>query len=129
MQAINLNNKNFDELFPAEMVLTKITLISPGRALDDLLPFFLDRDKNDIFEEHGYSSKEAAMGVPIHYRNDGSFMYILTPVNSPPSKNSVRQWLTSGQGGDNQNSTGHMLFFFFFVSVIFFPCFFVFFFF
>lgn len=104
-----------DELFLAEMVLTKITLISPGRALDDLLPFFLDRDKNDIFEDHGYSSpKEAAMGVPIHYRNDGSFMYILTPVNSPPSTDSVRQWVTTAQGGDNQNSTGHILFFFFF---------------
>ncbi|XP_038890095.1 DNA polymerase zeta catalytic subunit isoform X2 [Benincasa hispida] len=70
-----------------------------GRALDDLLPFFLHRDKKDIFEDYGYSSpQEAAMGVPIHYRNDGSFMYILTPVNSPPSTDSVSQWLTSEQG-------------------------------
>ncbi|KAL4028957.1 hypothetical protein IC575_012175 [Cucumis melo] len=76
-----------------------------GRALDDLLPFFLDRDKNDIFEDHGYSSpKEAAMGVPIHYRNDGSFMYILTPVNSPPSTDSVRQWVTTAQGALRINS-------------------------
>lgn len=76
--------------------------------MDDLLPFFLHGDKKDIFEDYGYSSpKEAVMGIPIHYQNDGSFMYILTPVNSPPSTDSVRQWLTSGQRGDNQKSTGH----------------------
>lgn len=69
-----------------------------GKALDDLLPFFLHGEKKDIFEDYGYSSpKEAVMGIPIHYQNDGSFMYILTPVNSPPSTDSVRQWLTSGQ--------------------------------
>lgn len=81
--------------------------------MDDLLPFFLPRDKKDIFEDYGSSSlKEAVMGVPIHYRNDGSFMYILTHVKSPPSTDSVRQWLSSEQRGDNQNSTGHFYPFF-----------------
>uniref|UniRef100_F6HZ12 Uncharacterized protein n=1 Tax=Vitis vinifera TaxID=29760 RepID=F6HZ12_VITVI len=33
------------------------------------------------------------MGVPTHYQNDGSFLYLLTPVFSPPSADCVHRWL------------------------------------
>lgn len=75
--------------------------------MDDILPFFLYGDKKDLFEDYGSSSPKAVMGVPIHYRNDGSFTYMLTPVCSPPSADSVCQWLSSEQRGDNQNSKRH----------------------
>lgn len=84
--------------------------------MDDLLPIFQHKDKKDIFEDNGFRSpKEAVMGVPIHYRNDGSYMYILTPAYSPPSADSVCQWLLSEQRGDYQNSIGPRLLSFVFV--------------
>lgn len=71
--------------------------------VDDLSPFFL----SDHLEERGLESfickrescrnnQEAVMGVPVHYQNDGSHLYMLTPVWSPPSVESVRSWLSSG---------------------------------
>lgn len=71
--------------------------------VDDLSPFFL----SDHLEERGLenfsckrescrNNQEAVMGVPVHYQNDGSHLYMLTPILSPPSVESVRSWLSSG---------------------------------
>lgn len=73
-----------------------------GRSADDLLPFFernyleevqlpcVSPRKCGLVDNH-----EAVMGVPVLYQNDGSYIYMLTPVMSPPSRQSVDRWLSS----------------------------------
>lgn len=47
------------------------------------------------------SHREAVIGVPTHYQNDGSFLYLLTPVVSAPSVQNVKRWLASVDKGIN----------------------------
>ncbi|KAF9669963.1 hypothetical protein SADUNF_Sadunf13G0019200 [Salix dunnii] len=64
------------------------------------LPFF-DGDYHDMKGAEIKSSsnidfnaqQEAIIGVPAHYLNDGSVLYLLTHVFSPPSVDSVHRWL------------------------------------
>ncbi|KAH6762547.1 recovery protein 3 [Perilla frutescens var. hirtella] len=73
-----------------------------GRSKDDLLPFF---ERNFLEDERLLcvsprkrglvSNHETAMGVPVLYQNDGSCLYMLTPVMSPPLRQSVDRWLSS----------------------------------
>ncbi|XP_060966824.1 DNA polymerase zeta catalytic subunit isoform X2 [Cannabis sativa] len=72
-------------------------------ALDDCLPFFMEdlKEKTEIQNKSmkvcdSTSQQEAPVGVPIHYQNDGSFLYLLTPLVSPPSAENVMRWLASG---------------------------------
>lgn len=57
------------------------------------------------------------MGVPTHYQNDGSYLYMLnadqakkknlymlTPVVSPPSADSVSRWLLHGDSGQKSDA-------------------------
>lgn len=37
--------------------------------------------------------------IPTYYQNNGSFFYVLKPVQSPPSADSVNRWLLCGNGG------------------------------
>ncbi|XP_024966298.1 DNA polymerase zeta catalytic subunit isoform X1 [Cynara cardunculus var. scolymus] len=37
--------------------------------------------------------QDQAMGVPTHYCNDGSHLYMLTPAMLPPSADDVKRWL------------------------------------
>lgn len=37
--------------------------------------------------------REGIMGIPTHYHNDGSCLYMLTPAISPPSRENVCRWL------------------------------------
>lgn len=69
-----------------------------GTILDEFIPFFV----GDCQEEKKVWNKcyndlnnhqEVGMGVPTHYQNDGSFLYLLTPVFSPPSADCVHRWL------------------------------------
>lgn len=72
-----------------------------GRSADDCLPFFV---RNCLEQElQGVSSPgkcenvdnhETTMGVPVHFQNDGSCLYMLTPAVSPPSRESVDRWLS-----------------------------------
>ncbi|KAK9291957.1 hypothetical protein L1049_019909 [Liquidambar formosana] len=39
------------------------------------------------------------MGVPSHYLNNGSCLYLLTPVSSPPSADCVHKWLFHNERG------------------------------
>ncbi|TYI16304.1 hypothetical protein ES332_A08G245600v1 [Gossypium tomentosum] len=50
--------------------------------------------QNNFIENKNSKFQEAALGVPTHYQNDGSFLYLLTPVFSPPSADSVYGWLS-----------------------------------
>ncbi|KAI3448610.1 hypothetical protein Pfo_005275 [Paulownia fortunei] len=72
-----------------------------GRFADNCLPFFV---RNCLEEEElqGVSprkcehidNREPVMGVPILYQNDGSYLFMLTPAVSPPSRESVDRWLS-----------------------------------
>ncbi|XVF57453.1 hypothetical protein PTKIN_Ptkin06aG0206800 [Pterospermum kingtungense] len=48
--------------------------------------------------------QEAAWGVPTHYQNDGSLLYLLKPVFSPPSVGSVYKWLSCDDKGTPRQS-------------------------
>ncbi|XXG54196.1 hypothetical protein AAC387_Pa03g2142 [Persea americana] len=75
----------------------------PGEGSDgDDLPAFLANDCEEAKESHHISSKgswghdhcqEPVLGVPTHYQNDGSFLYLLTPALVPPSLECVHQWI------------------------------------
>ncbi|CBI36804.3 unnamed protein product, partial [Vitis vinifera] len=73
-------------------------MVFQGTILDEFIPFFV----GDCQEEKKVWNKcyndlnnhqEVGMGVPTHYQNDGSFLYLLTPVFSPPSADCVHRWL------------------------------------
>lgn len=72
-----------------------------GRSSDEILPFF-DEDLEGWKEVQSKClgnimcdnvHQEAVMGVPTHFQNDGSFLYLLTSVFSPPSADCVSTWL------------------------------------
>ncbi|ONK63448.1 uncharacterized protein A4U43_C07F15260 [Asparagus officinalis] len=83
--------------------------INTGRQCeDDVLPFFsrnfedgksmkLLNDENLIFHQ------DSALGVPIHFQNDGSVLYLLTHAFLPPTLESVEQWLLEGMQGNHLN--------------------------
>ncbi|XWS42404.1 hypothetical protein CRYUN_Cryun16bG0011700 [Craigia yunnanensis] len=82
-----------------------------GRALDEILPFFSgdceeekERKNNCLGNNNSNFHQEAALGVPTHYQNDGSFLYLLTPVFSPPSVDSVYRWLSCDDKGISRQS-------------------------
>lgn len=77
-----------------------------GRALDEIPPFFVQGFREDkevqtdgITDGGSNYNKEAHMGVPTHYQNDGSCLYLLTPVISPPSADIVNDWLRCSEKG------------------------------
>ncbi|KAF8394525.1 hypothetical protein HHK36_020735 [Tetracentron sinense] len=79
---------------------------SLGRDADEFLPFFVDNCqeekevKYNFYKDDGFNShREAVMGVPTHYQNDGSFLYLLTPIFSPPSVGCVNKWLLHDDTG------------------------------
>jgi hypothetical protein len=43
-------------------------------------------------ESSGFAG--GVMGVPTHFQNDGSALYLLTHARSPPSAVAVGEWLT-----------------------------------
>ncbi|KAG6430350.1 hypothetical protein SASPL_108415 [Salvia splendens] len=81
---------------------TEAPLSLQGRSANDLQPFFernfledeqlpcVSPRKSGLVDNH-----EAVMGVPVLYQNDGSYLYMLTPAMSPPSRQSVDRWLLS----------------------------------
>lgn len=75
----------------------KLMFLPQGRALDEIPPFFVQGFREDkevqtdgITDGGSNYNKEAHMGVPTHYQNDGSCLYLLTPVISPPSADITR---------------------------------------
>ncbi|XP_047064420.1 DNA polymerase zeta catalytic subunit-like [Lolium rigidum] len=64
----------------------------------DPLPFFdqtaEENKENGSFQYMGSNEfPHDTLGVPTHFQNDGSVLYLLTHAFSPPSAVSVRQWL------------------------------------
>ncbi|XP_065852458.1 DNA polymerase zeta catalytic subunit isoform X2 [Euphorbia lathyris] len=82
---------------------------SSGSTLDELLPYFgEDFHENKVVqhislpESDPTVQREAIVGVPTYYQNDGSLLYLLTPVYSPPSVDSVYRWLACDHVGAPQ---------------------------
>ncbi|KAL8136319.1 hypothetical protein V2J09_002320 [Rumex salicifolius] len=72
---------------------------------DEFLPFFTGGCKNDVeFPKKCTDSEklslELAMGVPVHFQNDGSYSYLLAPAFSAPHVDSVCSWLSSVNAGN-----------------------------
>ncbi|KAJ4753536.1 DNA polymerase [Rhynchospora pubera] len=69
-----------------------------GPGLNNLVPFFdleperKEENKCSGVEKH-HEAQQIALGVPTHFQNDGSILYLLTQAFSPPSSDSVSQWL------------------------------------
>ncbi|XP_048236258.1 DNA polymerase zeta catalytic subunit isoform X2 [Ricinus communis] len=79
------------------------------KALGELLPFFEgDCQEKKVVQNkalpntNSNDQQEAIMGVPTHYQNDGSLLYLLTPIYSPPSADCVYRWLRC----DNEDTHG-----------------------
>ncbi|KAM7473815.1 hypothetical protein LguiB_021058 [Lonicera macranthoides] len=75
-------------------------------VVDECLPFFEGdyQERNEVESVRYRSSdlnycRQVIMGVPTHYQNDGSYLYMLTPAFSPPSADKVHKWLLSDGSG------------------------------
>ncbi|KAI8027476.1 DNA polymerase zeta catalytic subunit [Camellia lanceoleosa] len=76
------------------------------KRVDEVLPFFggdclKDADIQKISRNNDVDHHQGDMGVPTHYQNDGSYLYMLTPVFSPPSADSVSRWILQNDSGKN----------------------------
>lgn len=74
------------------------------KLVDEFLPFFdsnclKDGDEQKSSTNNDLDPLKRDMGVPTHYQNDGSYFYMLTPVVSPPSADSVSRWLLHVDSG------------------------------
>ncbi|CAK9168020.1 unnamed protein product [Ilex paraguariensis] len=71
-----------------------------GGVVNESLPFFVGDwlEEKDV-QNTGHRTtflnhhQKPVMGVPTHYQNDGSYLYMLTPVLSPPSMDIINRWL------------------------------------
>lgn len=84
-----------------------------GIQYTDNIPLFFSRkaeDKNSsrlLNDGNFIFHQESAWGVPTHFQNDGSILYLLTHACSPPNMESVRQWLLKvKQGNTLENHSG-----------------------
>ncbi|KAI8527302.1 hypothetical protein RHMOL_Rhmol12G0065400 [Rhododendron molle] len=91
------------------------TLTIQRKLVDEILPFFESNCLKDGEVQKKSSTindldpHKRVVGVPTHYQNDGSYLYMLTPVVSPPSVDSVSRWLLhvdSGSSGSQIGSQG-----------------------
>ncbi|KAF7124883.1 hypothetical protein RHSIM_Rhsim12G0060600 [Rhododendron simsii] len=81
------------------------------KLVDEILLFFESHClKDGEVHKKGSTNNDLdphkrVVGVPTHYQYDGSYLYMLTPVVSPPSADSVSRWLLHVDSGDSgQNS-------------------------
>ncbi|KAI3694970.1 hypothetical protein L1987_77956 [Smallanthus sonchifolius] len=64
----------------------------------DECPPFIDGDHQEVKHtgsklDDSIPHQEQSMGSPTYYRNDGSYLYMLTPAILPPSIEEVNKWL------------------------------------
>ncbi|XP_040381696.1 DNA polymerase zeta catalytic subunit isoform X2 [Oryza brachyantha] len=81
-------------------------------GLVDIPPYFNqnaeENKKKEAFqhmENSGFSWD--TLGVPIHFQNDGSAVYLLTHAFLPPSAVAVGQWLTQKSSSVSASGAGH----------------------
>uniref|UniRef100_I1QD14 DNA polymerase n=1 Tax=Oryza glaberrima TaxID=4538 RepID=I1QD14_ORYGL len=64
-----------------------------------------ENKQNESFQRMG--SSWDTLGVPTHFQNDGSALYLLTHAFSPPSTVAVGQWLTQQSCSISVSAIGH----------------------
>ncbi|PKA58464.1 DNA polymerase delta catalytic subunit [Apostasia shenzhenica] len=66
-------------------------------GMEKIVPFFpwTTQDLNS-HDENLTSTREPVLGIPTHFQNDGSVLYLLTHALTPPSMNNVQEWLLGG---------------------------------
>ncbi|KAG0496633.1 hypothetical protein HPP92_001324 [Vanilla planifolia] len=71
------------------------SLSDKQRWMDDIEPFFprISQWLNS-HEENITLERDSLLGIPTHFQNDGSVLYLLTHALSPPTINSVNDWLS-----------------------------------
>ncbi|CAN1232917.1 DNA polymerase zeta catalytic subunit [Linum perenne] len=77
-----------------------------GKSVYKLPPFFERRHNNKIRHQSRSGmdvDREAVIGVPTYYQNDGSILYLLTPAFSPPSRDVVCRWLAREKTAISEN--------------------------
>ncbi|XP_074555935.1 DNA polymerase zeta catalytic subunit [Curcuma longa] len=112
--AVSTNATRFEDKADAHKELLAIdscSMIADLQGTDNLLPFF----RRDFEHRKSYQSpsgvegsefhEELTFGVPTHFKNDGSFLYLLSHAISPPSIESVCQWLLELENGRYSNNT------------------------
>ncbi|KAI3848221.1 hypothetical protein MKX03_003499 [Papaver bracteatum] len=85
---------------PSEGILSKKPcMIDEIKGLSDDLSYqgYCQEKKEDQCKFVLNFRKETVTGVPTLYQNDGSVLYLLTTVFSPPSVDSVQNWLSHPQ--------------------------------
>ncbi|KAI3909099.1 hypothetical protein MKW92_026579 [Papaver armeniacum] len=85
---------------PSEGILSKKPcMIDEIKGLSDDLSYqgYCQEKKEDQCKSVLNFRKETVTGVPTLYQNDGSVLYLLTTVFSPPSVDSVQNWLSHPQ--------------------------------
>lgn len=78
------------------LIFFLFTAAGPGS--NNVLPFFNiesnDKEENKYFaEEQHEGAQQTTLGVPTHFENNGSVLYLLTRAFLPPSPESVSNWL------------------------------------
>ncbi|KAI0510395.1 hypothetical protein KFK09_010996 [Dendrobium nobile] len=68
--------------------------IDKRQGMENIMPFFprISQDVN-LYDENVIFSQDFALGIPTHFQNDGSVLYLLTHAQSPPTLNTVYDWL------------------------------------
>ncbi|KAH9328748.1 hypothetical protein KI387_000856, partial [Taxus chinensis] len=83
-----------------------------SREAKYLHPFFMETDQGGSLNERKCMDRdkwapchgsESVMGIPLHYENNGSVLYLLTPAQPPPSSSAVVKWLSQLKGESLSN--------------------------
>ncbi|KAM0954326.1 putative DNA-directed DNA polymerase [Dioscorea sansibarensis] len=76
--------------------------------LEDILPFFIN-NFTDRSQRNHTSNEDSTLGVSVHFQNDGAALYLLSHATSPPTLDTVKQWLSEVVKHDEFNqSTGDL---------------------
>ena len=74
--------------------------LAQEKILDDFIPLLKDDCQDEVDIQNNCSGttlqQYSALGVPVQYQNDGSLLYLLSPVVSPPPAEKVKRWLSTG---------------------------------
>ncbi|CAI9261304.1 unnamed protein product [Lactuca saligna] len=90
-QAVHVKDMNFEASASQECVEdTDIDDSPPPPSIDGN---YQEATHTEPKIDDSIPNQEQAMGAPIHYHNNGSSFYMLTPVFSPPSIDDVNTWL------------------------------------
>ncbi|CAH1444198.1 unnamed protein product [Lactuca virosa] len=90
-QAVHVKDMNFEASASQECV--EDTDIDDSPPPPSINGDYQEATHTEPKIEDSIPNKEQAMGAPIHYHNNGSSFYMLTPVFSPPSIDDVNTWL------------------------------------